>query len=197
LDRKARKILTVYGQHHPRADIDLLYVPRKGGGRGLTQIEAAYIAGTKKLVEYLEGAEDPLLQVARTHQHTANVSLPCAAHKCEESMKETCERKRMHRQFPRSLDDMLMDREQTYRWLKFGDIRGETESLIVLAQDQALGTNYFKRKVLKEETESKCRLYKEYEETIDHLASGCPILAKNEYNQFKLYQFLFLLEFKQ
>jgi hypothetical protein len=50
-----------------------------------------------------------------------------------------------------------------------------------LAQDQALGTNYFKRKVLKVKTESKCPLCTEYEETIDHLTTGCPILAKNEY----------------
>jgi hypothetical protein len=38
----------------------------------------------------------------------------------------------------------------------------------------------FKRKILKE-IESRCRLCKEYEDTIDHLTSGCPILAKNEY----------------
>ena len=31
------------------------------------------------------------------------------------------------------------------------------------------------------EIESKCRLCKQHEETIDHLTSGCPILAKNEY----------------
>jgi len=34
---------------------------------------------------------------------------------------------------------------------------------------------------LKEEIESKCRLCKQHEETIDHLISGCPILAKKEY----------------
>jgi hypothetical protein len=28
---------------------------------------------------------------------------------------------------------------------------------------------------------SRCRLCKEYEETTDHLISGCPTLAKNEY----------------
>ena len=32
-----------------------------------------------------------------------------------------------------------------------------------------------------EEIESKCRLCKQHEETIEHLTSGCPILAKNEY----------------
>jgi hypothetical protein len=28
---KTRKMLTIHGQHHPRADIDRLYVPRKEG----------------------------------------------------------------------------------------------------------------------------------------------------------------------
>jgi len=51
----------------------------------------------------------------------------------------------------------------------------------VAAQDQEISTNYFKNKILKEEIESKCRLCKKHEETIDHLTSGCPILAKNEY----------------
>jgi hypothetical protein len=36
-------MLTIHGQHHPKADIDLSYVPRKDGGRGLIQIEGAYI----------------------------------------------------------------------------------------------------------------------------------------------------------
>ena len=74
-----------------------------------------------------------------------------------------------------------MDIEQSYRWLKSGDIKGDRESTIVAAQDQAISTNYFKNKILKEEIESKCRLCKQHEETIDHLISVCPILAKNEY----------------
>ena len=38
LDRKTRKILTIHGQHHPKEDVDRLYVPRKQGGRGLMQL---------------------------------------------------------------------------------------------------------------------------------------------------------------
>jgi hypothetical protein len=49
----------------------------------------------------------------------------------------------IHGQFPRSLDETLVDKEQSYRWLKFGDIKGETESTIVAAQNQAISTNYF------------------------------------------------------
>jgi len=36
-------------------------------------------------------------------------------------------------------------------------------------------------KILKEETEGKCQLCKEYDETTDHLTSGCDSLAKDGY----------------
>ena len=42
LDRKTRKLLTIHGQHHPKAVVDRLYVPRKQGERGLLQLEAAH-----------------------------------------------------------------------------------------------------------------------------------------------------------
>jgi hypothetical protein len=57
--------------------------------------------------------------------------------------------------FPRNLDNKLVDNEQSYLWLKFGNIKGETESTIVAAQDQAISTNYFKNKSLEEEVDSK------------------------------------------
>ena len=84
----------------------------------------------------------------------------------------------MHEQLPRNLDEKFVDIEQGYRWLKSGDTEVETESTMVTAQDQAIST---KKRKLKEETERKCRLCKQHEETIDHLTSGCSILAKNEY----------------
>jgi hypothetical protein len=63
--------------------------------------------------------------------------------------------------------------------LKCGDIKGEIESTIVLALDQALSINFFERKILKVKVENKCRLCKEYEEIVGHLTSGCLMLAKN------------------
>ena len=54
LDRKTRKLLTIHGHHHPKADVDRLYVPRKQGGRGLLQLEAAYAVEITKLVEYVD-----------------------------------------------------------------------------------------------------------------------------------------------
>jgi hypothetical protein len=51
------------------------------------------------------------------------------------------------------MDEKLIDKEQSYQWLKFGDIQGETESTIVAAQDQAISTNYFKKNILKVHTD--------------------------------------------
>jgi hypothetical protein len=41
-----------------------------------------------------------------------------------------------------------VDNEQSYRWLKFRDVKEETESTVVAAQDQAISTNYFEKKNL-------------------------------------------------
>jgi len=49
LDRKTRKLLTIHEQHHPKANIERLYVPRKQGGRGLMQLEAALSVEIKNL----------------------------------------------------------------------------------------------------------------------------------------------------
>jgi hypothetical protein len=68
-------MLTIHGQHHPTADTDRLYVPRKEGGRGLIQVDRVYAAETIKSVEYVESKEDPLIQVVRTHQHDKNLTL--------------------------------------------------------------------------------------------------------------------------
>jgi hypothetical protein len=51
----------------------------------------------------------------------------------------------------------------------------------VAAQDQAISTNYFKNKIMKVKTDSKCQLRKLHEETTDHLTTGCSILVKNKY----------------
>ena len=72
LDRKTRKLLTIHGQQHPKADVDRLYVPRKQGGRGLKQLEAAHTVEITKLMEYVDRKEDPLIQIVRTHQHNTD-----------------------------------------------------------------------------------------------------------------------------
>ena len=94
------------------------------------QLEAAHAVEITKLVEYVDRKEDPLIQVVRTHQHnTDSTVLHTGGHlkaevqrerrKMKDSLAEkTIERwhgKRMHGQLPRSLDEKLVDIEQSYR----------------------------------------------------------------------------------
>ena len=92
-------------------------------------------------MEYVDRKENPLIQEVRTHQHNTDSAVLQTARclkaevqretKIKESLAEkTKERwygKRMHGQLPRNLDEKLVDIEQSYRWVKSGDIKGETE----------------------------------------------------------------------
>jgi len=108
------------------------------------------------LFKYVDRKEDPLIQDVRTHQHNTD-SLESQRARClktevqketrkvkdniGEKTKERWQGKRMHGQLPRNIDETLLDIEQSYRWLKSGDIKEETESKIVANQDQVISKN--------------------------------------------------------
>jgi hypothetical protein len=98
-----------------------------------------------------------------------------------ESLKDKWENKVMHGQYIKRIDKHLISEEDTFLWLSKGDLKAETESEIVAAQDQALQTKYHATKILQTETHSKCRLCHPFEETVDHIMSACPVLAKEQY----------------
>ena len=51
------------------------------------------------------------------------------------------------------------------------------------AQDQSLATRAYRNKIMKDGTNPKCRMCHEFDETVDHILSGCTTLAKTEYIQ--------------
>jgi len=97
--------------------------------------------------------------------------------------KKKKENKLMHGQYIRNIDRQLITEEDTFLWLSKRDLKVETESEMVAAHDQALRTKYHATKILNTETESKCRLCQQFDETIDHIISACPILAKEQYKK--------------
>ena len=74
--------------HHPKADIDRLYVKRKEGRRGLLQVEAAYKAQIINIAEYLNTKykEDQfnIVKVHESIQPNMNSILKSAAKILEE-----------------------------------------------------------------------------------------------------------------
>ena len=58
--------------HHPKADIDRLYVKRKEGGRALVQVEAAYKVEIINNAEYLNTnyKEDQFVNIVTNYEIT-------------------------------------------------------------------------------------------------------------------------------
>jgi hypothetical protein len=145
----------MYKMHHPKADINRLYAKRKEGGRGLSQIEAAYKTQITNRTEYLNKKckEDQLVNIIRSHNSNQPnmISTVRAASKIidelsqsnknndmkqdgikntkarlVESLKEKWGNKIMHGQYIRSIDKHLIRDEDTFLWLPKGDPTAET-----------------------------------------------------------------------
>ena len=50
--------------------------------------------------------------------------------------------------------------DQCWAWLQNGDLKRETESLMVAAQNQKIRTNLVKAKIGKRQRDSLCRVFK-------------------------------------
>ena len=75
----------------------------------------------------------------------------------------------------------FVDKEARCAWLRSAGFKGETESLIMAAQDQTLNTRYHQRKILKKQIDGKCRVCGKTQETVSHITAGCTVLALTEY----------------
>jgi len=182
-DRKNRKKLTMYEVHHPIADIDGLHVKRKEGGRELVQVEAAYKAEIINIAEYLNTKykEDKFVNIVKNHESAqSNMKseekiiaeliqlngkndaeqdeMQHTTGRLGEVLKEKWKNKVMHGQYIRDIVRQLISEEDTFFWLWKGDLKAETESEIVAAQDQYLITKYYATNILHTEADSKCRL---------------------------------------
>ena len=93
---------------------------------------------------------------------------------------EKWKNKALHGQYPKILEKPHVDTVTTNKWLS-SNLKVETEGLLVAAQDQAINTRDYQKVICGQQVESKCRMCSQHEETVDHIVSGCEVLAKTEY----------------
>ena len=82
------------------------------------------------------------------------------------SLKKKWKSRVMDGQYIRNIDRQHISEEDTFLWLLIGDLKGETETEIITVQDQALQTKYHVTKLIQTETDSKCGLCKQFDETV-------------------------------
>ena len=72
--------------------------------------------------------------------------------------------------------------EDQWGWLRKGCFK-RTEASIMVAQEQAIGTNNIKAKIDKTQENSKCRMCGKTEESVNLVLSECSNLAQKEYKR--------------
>ena len=88
----------------------------------------------------------------------------------------------MHGEYFREMHDKPnIDVGKSVQWLEQSHLRFETESLLCAAQEQTLATKYMTSKIWGTGKCTKCRLCKEQDETVHHIASGCKMLLATKY----------------
>ena len=68
MDRKIRKLLALNRMHHPKADVNRMYVSRKEGGRGLINLEMCFKTTTIALNTHLLSSDDRMLKLILQHE---------------------------------------------------------------------------------------------------------------------------------
>ena len=87
--------------------------------------------------------------------------------------------KKKHGQFIRQTKAVRT--EDSWLWLRKGELKRETESLIALAKNQCIRMNLVKTKVDKNQDHPLCRVCKNSFESTDPIVSGLSELAHKEF----------------
>ena len=169
---------------HPRADTTRLYMKRKNGGRGLISIEDC-VAGERRTLDfYLANSDEVLLK------HVAEKNgLDKSNIENKHAYKTRIEQEKIHKWKSMPLHGQFEEQTEkiktpnSWMWLTRGDLKRETESLLIAAHDQALATNSIKKSIYKTTDSDMCRLCGVRVESVTHIVSACGKLAQGEYKK--------------
>ena len=182
-DRKTRKLLTMHDGLHPKSNVDRIYLPRKLGGRGICSIEDCVEDERRSIAMYLLQNQEELLKFARKELKLPieNESKLEFKNRKEKEKLSSWKEKKLHGQFAKDTDDIKTN--ESFNCLCKGELKRETESLILAAQEQALNTNSVKARIYHLQENDKCRLRGDASKNVTHIVSGCKKLAQKEYKR--------------
>ena len=128
---------------------------------------------------YVHGNEERLIQAAKGDKIDVLEFASVLKRLKKEKRLEDCEKKvLLHGQYMRETREVRSD--QSWAWLQNGDLKRQTGSLILAAQNQSIRANLVKGKIDKIQGDSLCRVCRKVDESIDHIVSGCSKLAQKE-----------------
>ena len=173
MDQRTRKLMTMHKALHPRDEVDRLYVSRKEGGRGLASIEDTVDASIQRLEDYIEIHErGRITAIGNDTDNTIDDRMTI-------TRKQKWEENKLYGRFKRLIN--TISHEKTWTWLRKGNLKRETEFLLLAAQNKTVRTNHIKARIDKTQQNSNCWLCGDRDETINHIISECSKSAQKEY----------------
>ena len=108
MDQRTIKLMNMHKALHPRDDVDILYVPRKEGGRRLASIKESIDASIQRLEDYLEKHGERLITATRKKK-TYNTR----TNRTSITRKQKWEEKQLYRRFKRLISIISHEKGKT------------------------------------------------------------------------------------
>ena len=147
----------------------------------MISIEDCVELAIRGLELYVHGSEERLIQAARGEKIDGLETASVLKRSKKEKRLENWEEKVLHDQYLRQTKEVRSD--QSRAWLLNGDLKRETESLTVAAQNPSMRTNLVQTRIDKRQGDSLCRVCRKVDESMDHIVRGCSKLAQKEYKR--------------
>ena len=195
--------MTLNRMHRHKADVGKMYLPRKEGGRGMINLEMTYKTTSILHAVLQQEKKKKLYSVAKEsrkfkfHLNMAQEEIdtnmkPTKAAKdikkkaknaSLEDMKKGWREKPLHGKYPLRTDHADVDKTTTHQWLSSSSLKGETEGLILTAQDQSISTRVYQTRMVENGANPNCTLCTEQEEAVDNIISTLRTIVNTEYLQ--------------
>lgn len=188
LNRMTRTNLTKFRAHHPSASLQRITLPRSEGGRGILDIRNVHYTQIKQLKLYFLGQQEkPLYKSVVKCDKYSPLNMKNETDDPQEEIIQDQEKlrqweiKEMHGRYKNTLQQEYINKKASISWLTRGKLFIETEGFLIAIQDQVMKTKNYEKYILKQITDDKCRKCNTCAETIEHITSGCSVLAPTLY----------------
>lgn len=187
LQRKLRTSFTKYGAHHPNASVERTVISRAKGGLGMLSIKDLCKKQILSLRKYFYEKQSPLHQaIARVDRKYTPLNLADENYVIDvedlDEIEQMWAGKEIHGRHYREITSEYVDRIASNKWLDQGVLFRETEAFVVAIQDRVIPTRNYQKYIMKiPDIKDVCRRCGDSSETIEHIISGCRILAEREY----------------
>ena len=136
MNQSTRKIITMHKTLHPSDDVEKLYVSRSEGGSGIASIVDSVEALIQGIEIYIGRRRGRLIITTRNITNDTRIS------KMTITRIQKCEEKQLYGRFKQQASNIW--REITWTWRRKVNLKRETESHLIVAQNNAIRTNHIK-----------------------------------------------------